>query len=103
MNESQFTPQAANDFEIWCYIARDNIEAANRVEASILKACDLLAAAPLAGHMRNDLSDLPVRFWPVRSYSNYLVFYDPQGQPTKIVRILHGARNIPILLARQEP
>jgi plasmid stabilization system protein ParE len=69
MNEYQFTPQAANDFEIWCYIARDNIEAANRVEASILKACDLLAAAPLAGHIRNDLSDLPVRFWPVRIWS----------------------------------
>jgi plasmid stabilization system protein ParE len=102
MNEYLFTPQAADDlFEIWSYIARDSIEAANRVEAAICEACDFLAATPLAGHVRKDLSDLPVRFWPVQPYRNYLVVYDPQAQPTKIVRIFHGARNLPIVLTRQ--
>jgi plasmid stabilization system protein ParE len=70
MSEYQFTPQAADDlFEIWSYIARDSIEAANRVEAAICEACNFLAATPLAGHVRKDLSGVPVRFWPVPSKS----------------------------------
>ena len=74
MSEYQFTPQAADDlFEIWSYIARDSIEAANRVEAAICEACNLLATTPLAGHVRKDLSGLTVRFWPVQPYSNYLI------------------------------
>jgi plasmid stabilization system protein ParE len=103
MSEYQFTPQATDDlFEIWSYIARDSIEAANRVEVAICEACEFVAATPLGGHVRKDLSDLPVRFWPVQPYRNYLIVYDPQTKPTKILRIVHGARNTPAMLTRPE-
>jgi plasmid stabilization system protein ParE len=99
MSEYEFTPQAADDlFEIWSHIARDSVETANRVEAAICAACDLLAATPLGGHVRKDLSGLPVRFWPVQPYRKYLVVYDPLARPIKVVRILHGARNVPAVL-----
>ena len=38
--------------EIWGYIARDDIEAADRWIAKLLDACELLARNPLAGHTR---------------------------------------------------
>jgi len=50
MTGHQFTPQAAGDlFEIWSYIARDSVEAANRVEEAIYKACDFSPKALCAG------------------------------------------------------
>jgi plasmid stabilization system protein ParE len=65
MSEYELTPQAADDlFEIWSHIARDSVEAASSVESAIFGACDSLAATPLGGHVRKDLSGLPVRFWP---------------------------------------
>jgi plasmid stabilization system protein ParE len=68
MNRYQFTPQAARDlFEIWTYIARDNVEAANRVEEAIFKACALLAEGPLRGNVRRDLTELALRFWTVQA------------------------------------
>jgi len=36
MSSYQLTPQAVEDlFEVWVFIARDDIEAANRVESAI--------------------------------------------------------------------
>jgi plasmid stabilization system protein ParE len=99
MSGYQFTPQALGDLlDIWSFIARDNSEAANRVEAAILRACGLLAASPLAGQVRTDLSPLPLRFWVVQPYSNYLIVYDPEAKPLQVIRILHGARDISSLV-----
>ncbi len=99
MSKYQFTPQAADDLvEIWTFIAGDNPQAADRVEAAIFQACDLLADSPLAGRIRADLTSLPVRFWVVYPYSNYLIVYDPERKPLQVIRILHGARDLPALL-----
>ena len=99
MNSYEFTPQAADDlFEIWVHIARDNIEAANRVEDAVLEGCVFVAQVPLAGQMRRDLTNLPVRFWTIQRYPNYRIVYDPETTPVQIVRVLHGARNLPLLL-----
>jgi antitoxin ParD1/3/4 len=95
----QFAPRARQDlFEVWDYIAKDNPEAADRVSQAILLACDLLSHSPLAGSVRKDLTPLPVRFWIVQPYVNYVIVYDPEKKPLPILRILHGARNLPTLL-----
>jgi plasmid stabilization system protein ParE len=95
MSGYQFTPQASEDLlDIWSFIARDNPEAADRVEAAVYRACDLLADSPLAGRMRKDITAFPLRFWVVHPYSNYLIVYDPEKQPLQIIRILHGARDL---------
>jgi len=50
MSSYQLTPQAVEDlFEIWTYIAGDDIEAANHVEAAIYDACALVADSPSLG------------------------------------------------------
>lgn len=99
MNQYQFTPQAVGDLlDIWSFIAGDSPEAADRVEAAIFRACDLLADSPLAGSTRRDLTPLPLRFWVVQPYSNYLIVYDPGKKPLQVIRILHAARDLPSLL-----
>jgi len=50
-----------------------------------------LAQSPLMGHLREDLTDEPVRFWSVYSY---VIVYDPETQPLQIIRILHSARDL---------
>ena len=96
MSNYRFTPQALSDLlDIWSFIAQDNPTAADRVEEAVFGACDFLADTPLAGRIRKELTPLPVRFWVVQPYSNYLIVYDPAKKPLEIVRILHGARNLP--------
>lgn len=99
MSRYQFTPQAITDlFDIWAFIAEDNPAAADQVEEAIFRTCDLLADSPLAGRVRNDLTRLPVRFWLVQPYSNYLIVYRPENKPIQIIRILHAARDLPSVL-----
>jgi len=99
MSSYQFTPQAVDDlFEIWSYIAGDDLEAANRVEEVIQAACGFLAENPLAGRIREDLTALPLRFWLVQPYRNYWIVYNPEKKPLQIIRIIHAARDLPRLL-----
>lgn len=98
MNEPKFilSLQALDDLDqIWFYLMQDSIDAADQVERELRKAIRLLAERPEIGHRREDLTDLPVKFWPVYSY---LIVYDAERRPVEIVRVLHGARNVRELL-----
>ena len=99
MEKYELTTKAVSDlFEIWNFISQDNPEAADRVEEAIFRACDLLANSPLAGRVRKDLTSARVRVWVVQPYSKYLIVYDAEKKPPQIIRILHGARNLPSVL-----
>src|SRR5438046_870475 len=96
MSSYLLTPLAEDDlFALWSYIAQDNIAAADKVEAQIYAACAFLSSTPREGHFRPDLTPLPVRFWTVPHFPNYIVVYDPIFNPVRIIRILHGAVDIP--------
>ncbi len=62
-----------------------------RVLKDIRAALELLGKEPGAGHVREDLTERPVKFWPVYSY---LIVYDPMAKPIRIIRILHGMRDV---------
>ena len=100
----RFTPDAVADREdIWQFIASDNRAAADQadqVEEAIFAACEVLAGNPLQGHVRLDLTNLPVRFWTLPSYPNYIVVYRPETNPLQILRVLHGKRNVKRILNR---
>lgn len=96
MSRYRFTPQANEDLlDIWSFIAQDNFDAADRVELAIFRACDMLAGSPLAGRVRKDVTTLPIRFWVLQPYTNYLIVYDSGSRPLQIIRILHAARDLP--------
>ena len=89
MTRYLFTPQAARDlFDIWDYIARDSPRAADKVEEAISLACGF--ASDGYGAQRPDLIASAV--WVVSPYPNYLIVYDPEKKPLRIVRIIHGKR-----------
>jgi plasmid stabilization system protein ParE len=60
-------------------------------------AFDLLAKAPSLGHLREDLTSLPVRFWPV---GDYLVIYRVQAKAIEIVAVTQGSRDLPTFRQR---
>ena len=58
--------------DIWDYIAADNLDAANQFTDTLFAAFERLAEMPGLGQTRADLTDRPLRFWPVGAY---LVIY----------------------------
>ena len=96
MNASfQFTPQATEDLDaIWWFIAGDNREAADRVESEIVATCKRLAKHPLMGTKRQDITPLPVRFWTLPKFPNYVIVYRPDTAPLQVVAVLQGNRDL---------
>jgi plasmid stabilization system protein ParE len=89
------TPDAVGDLEeIWWFIAKDNPEAADRVEREILATCELLVERPLLGRARTDLTNRPVRFWTVPRFPSYMIVYRPDLKPLRVIRVLHGMRDL---------
>jgi antitoxin ParD1/3/4/toxin ParE1/3/4 len=81
--------------DIAAYIAEENPVAARRVLAKLRQAMRRLAQAPGLGHLREDLADEPLRFWPVYSY---LIVYRSETTPLQVIRVLHGARDVKAIL-----
>lgn len=91
----QLTPRAVNDLdEIWQYIAQDSQAAAERVEAAIFAACESLARHPRLGARRTEITALPVRFWTLPRFPNFLVVYRADTKPLQVVAILHGKQDL---------
>jgi plasmid stabilization system protein ParE len=81
--------------EVITYIAHENSQAAHDFVDALYDAFDKLADNPYLGHLREDLTSHPVRFWTFKWH--YLVVYKPI-QPLEIVRVLSGFRDIPNLI-----
>ena len=97
MTGYDFHPEAALDlYEIWEFIAGDNLDAADRTIADVLAALDKLAPFPNQGHKRTDLTSRPLRFTVVR---DYLIAYAPDEKPLWVLAVLHGRRNPRVMAA----
>jgi plasmid stabilization system protein ParE len=91
----QFTPRATEDLDtIWWFIAQDNYDAADRVEAEIVATCLRLAKNPRMGTRRQDLTLLQVRFWTVTKFPSYVIVYFPEMVPMQVVAVLHWKRDL---------
>jgi toxin ParE1/3/4 len=83
--------RAEADIERICdYIAKDNPDAAERVDERIHDAIKLLARLPGMGHNRPDVNDKRYFFWAV---GNYVIAYRVEGKELVVVRVVHGARD----------
>jgi toxin ParE1/3/4 len=87
------SPEAALDLvQTWRYVKeKAGREMADRVESAVRDKIVLIAATPGIGHWRKDLTDAPVKFFPVYSY---LIVYLPEPKPLRVVAILHGNRDV---------
>lgn len=92
----QISSEAQDDlFEIWQRIAQDNIDLANRIEVEFYALFESLARMPGQGHTRKDLTKRPVLFFPLYSF---LVIYEPESKPLRIMAVLRGKRNVKRIL-----
>lgn len=82
--------EAENDIdEIITYIAEENPSAAHKFLDALYETMEKLSDNPNLGHLREDLTDKPVKFWPFKWH--YLIIYKPIS-PVEIVRVLSGGR-----------
>ena len=88
--------EAQNDlFEIWRRIADDNIDLANRIDNEFHELFVSLGEMPRQGHTRKDLTQRPVLFFPLYSF---MVVYQPEAKPIRIMAVLRGSRNVKRIL-----
>lgn len=85
------TPAARCDLVgIWSYIAEHNPNAADRVLIAIGLVVQMIASHPHVGRSRDELS-AGLRSFPT---GKYVVFYRNLPNAVRIIRVLHGARNL---------
>lgn len=80
---------------IWDYIAQDNIDAADRWISKPFDSFQAIADNPGIGHTRKDLTNLPIKFWPIGAY---VILYRTKNKRVEIVAVTQGARDIPLFL-----
>ena len=89
------TPLAARDLEeIGDFIAQDNPIRAGSFVADLQAHCQKICLNPSGYRRRPELSD------NLRScaHGSYVIFFESTTQQVTIIRILHGARDIPYIL-----
>ncbi len=96
------TPAAYRDLEgIADAIQQHNPDAAHRFLLAAEKAFHLLACQPLLGEVYPHPQYPELRSWTLgRRFRNYVVFYRPTADGVDIIRMFHGAQNLPRVLSQ---
>ena len=92
MRQVLLRPLARTDLAaIWDYIAGDSPARADAFLRQLEATMGVLGGNPLMGRQRDEL------FPGLRSFAvgAYLIFYRRQTAGIEVVRVLHGARDIP--------
>jgi plasmid stabilization system protein ParE len=88
--------EAQNDLaEIWRHIAEDSVELADRIDGEFHDLFASPGRVPGQGHTRKDLTKWHVLFFPMYSF---LVVYQPDVKPIRIMALLRGKRNVKWIL-----
>ena len=91
----RFSDQAENDLdEIWDYAAEHSFQTADQRVKRILSVCFSFIETPELGRHREEFRK------GMRSFAvgNYIIFYRAWSERIDILRIIHGARDLEILL-----
>jgi plasmid stabilization system protein ParE len=82
-------------------IADANPVAADRFCDAVEAALEVLASHPEMGPAAGFPRAPEVRMWPLRRYPNYLLFYRVAGSSIVMLRLLHGAQDLPPLIPNE--
>jgi len=98
MTDAILSSAARQDLlEAMRWISKDNPKAARALGDSVSKAAITIGEHPLAGRLRPEIVQAPYRCLPLTGFP-YVIVYHADRRPVLIVRILHGARDLPELL-----
>jgi plasmid stabilization system protein ParE len=87
----RITKRANAEIEAICdYIARENADAADRMDEKLHEAIRYLSAMREIGHTRSDVKNSNYRFWVV---GTYVIAYRLEKSVLIVSRVLHRARD----------
>jgi len=95
------SPAASSDvLDHVSYLAESSPQVADRFLDSVEATFELLAVTPELGatYVSTNPRLDDVRVWSVKGFAYYLIFYRASGQAVEILRILHGARDLELIL-----
>ncbi len=89
-----FSPRARQDLlDIGDYIAKDSLANARRFVAKLAEQCRRIGRAPMGYVGREDLAP-GLR---MAALDRYVIFFRVAEGVVRIERVLHGARNLPVI------
>ena len=92
-----FSPKSRQDLrDIGDYIAKNNRANARRFVGKLIEQCLRIGKAPMGYASREDLA--PGLRMAVMG--RYVIFFRLIDSTVRIERVLHGARNLPVVLGR---
>ena len=95
MTRAVLSPAAERDIlAIIEWVAAENPVAARGFRVALDRLAETIGEQPLIGALKPHLASPPIRFLSTRGYP-YAVVYTPDRDPPLIVRVLHGARDLP--------
>lgn len=95
MRRAQLSPLARQDaLHALHWIGLNTPGATRSFRVAFDKATRMLGEHPLAGRERPDLTRAPVRFLTLPGFP-YIFVYNAKAVPPLILRVLHGARDLP--------
>ena len=98
MTRAELSPAAERDIlEIVEWIAGENPVAAKGFRVALDILATNIGEHPRIGAIKAHVASPPVRFLPIRGFP-YVVVYTPDREPPLILRVLHGARDLPEVL-----
>ena len=83
--------------EIADYISHDNIDAALRFLDAVEQTGDLLVHWPHLGAAIDNQHIDELRRMQVKGFPNFLILYRPIDDGVVVLRVVHGARDLPSL------
>ncbi|CAA6603834.1 conserved hypothetical protein [Rhodospirillaceae bacterium LM-1] len=100
MTAARLSPRARDDLlSAMRWIAKDSPASAMALRDAIAAAARRIATHHDIGVLRSELADGPYRFLALTGFP-YLLVYNADRKPPLILRILHGARDLPELLTQ---
>ncbi len=88
----------------WYLVEQDASDAAFRFVDAVEESVEQLVNMPAIGTPREIRNPAlkGLRVWPVKDFDEFLIFYVVQEDTLKVIRVLHGKRDIDRIL-KQEP
>lgn len=100
-----YSPRALEDIHRQASFYRSQSpETADRFLFALERTVDSLTTLPGQGHPNPRIPSLlrGLRSWPVPGFRAMLVFYRPTPDGIDVLRVIHGARDVPAVFGREE-
>jgi plasmid stabilization system protein ParE len=92
VEESEFIPCDVLDIIRWLRASDPRFEAT--FLTAFTSSVDILAMHPGIGRTRTDLRPASIRSWRIRGFPNILIFYEVLPDRIRLLRVLHGHRDL---------